>query len=438
MRVNLIKPPESSRMNFGCFSLAVLASAVRDIASIRIIDATNLTIEEAVSAAVKDKPDIIGITTMGLASVGATKTFLQALRSAGFNGVLIAGGHGASMSPKVLLESGADSVVCGEGEITFRELLRHGVSEKVQGIYLKRDGALIKTLQRPLIESLDSLQEPAYDLAGEPSDGIFLLETSRGCPHGCTFCETTRFHGRRWRARSPEIVVEDIRHLVSSHSAMIIQIADDNFMASPERVKKICEALRDGPMPLFFLFSARSDDLLLHPEVITSLSNARFLRATIGVETVNPELSKSIHKIITFEQHKQAFAALKDAGIFSVASFIVGLPGETEEMRSSYVDIAVDIGADAARFLPFQPLPGTPMESGTGEPDPLCAEYAVRTTKEFERHNAVLNRLLEAAEKFDVRGMLARASLQRRLNENILDASDTVMVQKRLLELDLG
>ncbi|MBU4374361.1 MAG: cobalamin-dependent protein, partial [Euryarchaeota archaeon] len=110
-------------------------------------------------AAVKDTPNLIGVTTMGLASVGAAKTFLRALRSAGFNGVLITGGHGASMSPKVLLESGADAVVCGEGEITFRELLQRGVSEKVSGLYLQRDGALIKTPQRPLIQSLDSLQE---------------------------------------------------------------------------------------------------------------------------------------------------------------------------------------------------------------------------------------------------------------------------------------
>ena len=438
MRVNLVKPPECSRMNFGCFSLAVLASAVRDIASISIIDATNLTIGEAVSATVKDTPDLIGVTTMGLASVGAAKTFLRALRSAGFNGLLITGGHGASMSPKVLLESGADAVVCGEGEITFRELLQRGVSEKVKGLYLKRDGALIKTPQRPLIQSLDCLQEPARDLAGEPPDGIFLLETSRGCPHGCTFCETTRFHGRRWRARSPELVAEDIRHLVGSHGAVIIQIADDNFLASPERAQRICESLRDGPLPLFFLFSARSDDMLRHPEIIASLSAARFLRATIGVETVNPELAQSIRKTITFKQHKKAFAALGKAGIFTVASFIVGLPGETEEMRSGYVDTAVDIGADAARFLPFQPLPGTPMESGTGEPEPWCAEYAVRLTREFERHIAVLNRLLKAAEKPDVRGMLARASLHRRLRENILDACNTAMVQERLLELESG
>ncbi|CAG0997286.1 hypothetical protein METP2_03007 [Methanosarcinales archaeon] len=96
----------------------------------------------------------------------------------------------------------------------------------------------------------------------------------------------------------------------------------------------------------------------------------------------------------------------------------------------------MDIGADAARFLPFQPLPGTPMESGTGEPGLLCTEYAVRITREFENHIAILNRLLEAAEKPDVRGIFARAILHRRLRENILDLSSTIMVHKKLLELE--
>lgn len=432
MRVTLIKPPECSTLNFGGFSLAVLAAAVRDIAAVKILDATDLTIAEAVRATVKTKPDIAGVTTMGLASVDPAKNFIAALRNAGFRGLLIAGGHGATMSPKPLLESGADAVVCGEGELTFRELLHCGVSEEVQGMILLRNGNLLKTPPRPLIQDLDSLAEPARDLAGKPPDGITLLETSRGCPHGCSFCETTRFHGRTWRARSPEAVARDVRHIVSRHGAAVIQIADDNFMASPERALRICELLQDGPLPLFFLFSARTDDMLRRPVIIPSLAKAHFLRATIGVETVEPDIARSIHKPIAFEQHRQAFAAMKDAGIFTVASFIAGLPGETEEMRRGYVDSAIEIGADAARFLPFQPLPGTPMESDTCETEPWCAEYAVKITVEFERHPVVLGRLSDAAKEPTVRGMLARASLRRRLRENILNADEAAAVAKSL------
>ena len=69
MRVTLVKPPEQSRMNFGTFSLAVLSSAVNDIASIEIIDATNNSVKEAVKEVVMKKPDVVGITAMGLKSV---------------------------------------------------------------------------------------------------------------------------------------------------------------------------------------------------------------------------------------------------------------------------------------------------------------------------------------------------------------------------------
>lgn len=436
MRVTLIKPPERSKLNFGSFSLAVLATAVRDIAMVHILDLTDLNISEAVKKTIETKPDLVGVTTMGLASVGPAATFLKALRNRGFRKLLIAGGHGATMSPKPLLGSGADAVVYGEGETTFRELINLGISEKVRGLILLRNGNILKTPPRPLIQSLDSLAEPARDLAGPPPDGIVLLETSRGCPHGCVFCETTRFHGRIWRARSPEVVAKDVKNLVNKHNAIIIQIADDNFMANPERVLRICELLQDGPLPLFFLFSSRSDDLIRHPKIISSLAKAHFLRANIGVETVNLGIMQRIRKIITFEQHKKAFALMRDAGIYTVASFIVGLPGEIEDIHQSYVDAAVELGVDAARFLPLQPLPGTPMESGTGEPEPWCVECAVKMTMQFERHPVVLRRLLDAAKEPTVRGTLARASLNRRLRENVLEAYDAKIIANELRKLD--
>ena len=83
-----------------------------------------------------------------------------------------------------------------------------------------KDGEVIRTPSRPLIENLDILKEPAWDLLNSPPDGVYLLETSRGCPHGCTFCETTRFYGRRWRARSPELVARDVARLVEDERSL--------------------------------------------------------------------------------------------------------------------------------------------------------------------------------------------------------------------------
>lgn len=409
MRVTLVKPPEQARLNFGTFSLAVLASAATDIASVDILDATYLSVQDAVAAILKLKPDVLGITTMSLQSVEKVSILLQVIRQKGFMGKIVVGGHGASMMPLPILQSGADVVVYGEGEVTFRELLQSGISEKIQGIYFLKDGNLQKTKHRNLID-IEKLKAPARNLCPKVEDGIYLLETSRGCPHACSFCETSRFFSCTWRGKSPQKIVEEVEVLVND-DAVAIQIADDNFTANPKRVIEICRLLKDKPLPLFFMFSARTDDLLEEPTLIPALAQAHFLRTTIGVETLVHEIAKSIGKPISFKQHKRAFDKLRKEGIFTVASFIVGLPHETEAMRARYVEWAVQL-SDSAVFLPFQPFPGTPMASEASEPEDWCVKRAEELTLQFRRHPVALERLALAAQKSTVRGMLARATLK--------------------------
>lgn len=415
LRVALVKPPEQSKMDFGTFSLEVLAAEVIDIAAVDILDATGLSIEKATFEITRRKPDFIGITAMGLRSVEPVCASIKAIRKANFRGKIIVGGHGASMSPHIILENGADCVVYGEGESTFREILQLGISQKTRGIYLLKDGHLIKTPQRDFI-NLEDVKEPARNLVSQRTDGFFLLETSRGCPHKCSFCESSRFYSCNWRERSPSTVVKDIHKLLEI-GAMVIQLSDDNFTADPKRAKEICKLLKNGPLPLFFIFSARSDDLIRDPELIPALAESNFLRVTIGVETLIPEIAKFVGKNISFNQHKQAFDLLRKAEIFSMASYIVGLPGETEEMRKTYVELATKL-SDSATFLPFQPLPGTPMFKGNAEPEEWAKEYSLKLNMEFSHHPVSNRRLMLAAKKKTVRGMLARAILKNRINDS--------------------
>jgi len=435
MKVTLVKPPEQTRLNFGTFSLAVLAAAVRDVVDVTILDATSFDVYTAVKKVEETHPDLVGITTMGLASVEPTVNFVRKLRTAQFSSPVIVGGHGASMLPRPLLEAGVDAVVCGEGEETFKELLKKGISENIKGLALLRNGCVIKTPFRPLIEPLDLLPEPARDLAGPPPEGIALVETSRGCPYQCLFCEASRFYNSVWRPRSPEVVTQDIKTLVEN-GATIIHIVDDNFTVDPKRALHICKLLENGLLPLFFYFSARSDDLLKVPELIPALARAHFLRACIGIETLEPELAHFIGKPVSFEQHQRACTLLQKAGIFTIASFITGLPGETGEMRKRCVDLAVKVGVDVAQFVPFQPLPGTPLEKGSGEPEPWAKGAAAHFTNEFRRHPVVTTRLLETARQLTVRGMLARATLAKWLKGGIFDPLCAESLTQELKKID--
>lgn len=406
-----------------------------DLCEITIIDATSLSLDMAVESTVETHPDIVGVTTMGLSSVKPVCDFVSMFRSLDKNTILLAGGHGATLSPQSLLKAGIDAVVLGEGEVTLRELIVKGVSEELMGLVLLRKGELILTPPRPLIEPLDNLQEPARHLAPPSPKGVALIETSRGCPNSCKFCSVPVFCDNKWRGRSAEVVVRDIGGLVSNH-ALIIHIVDDNFTARPHRALQICKLLKDGPLPLFFVFSGRTDDLLQLPELIPKLGESHFLRAAIGVETLEPDLAESIGKPLTMDVHKRAFRALRKEGIFTVGSFIIGLPGETEDMRQRCVKLAVEVGVDSAQFIPFQSIPGTPLGGDSIEPESWCIEYARHCTVEFRRNEFVLKRLIESARKNTVHGMLSRASLVKWLEECIFPPSEAKLIEQELKCID--
>lgn len=417
-RLVLVKPPERSHFNFGAFSLAVLAAAVRDLAQIEIIDASDMTLPAAAGQVWSRQPDVIGVTTMGIASVGPAAAFIRALRrdAPARAGVpIVAGGHGAYGLPRDLLEAGASVVVRGEGEITFRRLLVEGMERELPGTARLVDGRVAVAVPAPLVRPLDSLHPPARELMPRPADDIHLMETSRGCPHACNFCETTRFHGRHWRAHSPERVAQEVRRLVRDHDAWIIHICDDNFAASRRRVRRICDALQTQPLPAFFMLSARADDLAADPELIPALAAARMLRVSVGVETLDDGLAHAAGKPIAAELYRSVFQRLRDHGIFSVASFIVGLPGESAPARRHALDLAVAAGPDAARFVPFVPMPGVPMAMAWDGVDPDAGDVleAQRLNRAFLAMPRVRERLQGAVDGGGIRGILARGVLNR-------------------------
>lgn len=425
-KVVLVKPPERSFFNFGTFSLGVLGAAVRHLADVSILDATDLPVSKAVDEVWSRQPDLVGVTVMGLSSARPAADFIQQLRAAGNdcgNGAgcasIIAGGHGASMVPAILLEAGTDAVVIGEGELTFQQIVEKGIHPETPGVAYLVGNRVVTGPPQSLVDSLDRLPSPARDLMPPPPNGIHLMETSRGCPHICAFCETTRFYGRRWRSHSPERVAAEVKRLVDEHDAWIIHFADDNFTASPKRVLRICEALQNVTLPAFFMVSARADDLVANLDLLPAMAAARILRITVGVETLDLEMASEVGKPIPPETYKEAFRRMKNLGIFSIASLIVGLPGEDPAVREQSVELAVEARPDSAHFLPFLPLPGIPLVSDRSgfDPDPADVRDAHKFNQAFFQHASVQTRLKAAAASDGIRGLLARATLENRSRE---------------------
>ena len=106
---------------------------------------------------------------------------------------------------------------------------------------------------------------------------------------------------------------------------------------------------------------------------------------------------------------------MREHGIFSIASLIVGLPGETSEMRNRAVELAIEVAPDSAHFLPFLPLPGIPLNTGTENYDakPSDIRDAYLFTETFYNHPEVRQRLESAVTRGGIRGLLAKAALRR-------------------------
>lgn len=418
MNVLLVKPPERSRLNFGAFSLAVLAAYVRDVAGISIFDATHHSVDGASSAILSKNYDLIGITVMSPSSVKSACALIRSMRRIfKQNGrplpPIVCGGHGASMYPYPLLAAGADFVVYGQGEQPFRAMLQN-MKADVPGTIRKHKKDLV-SIPAVDVVSPEQLTLPARDLIGIPADGVHLMETSRGCPHRCSFCETSHFYAHTWKAFPAALISSEVRHLVEQYKAWMILIADDNFAASATRVFELCPQLERGPLPLFFLASARIDDLSADSRILPALASARISRISVGIETVDEECGKKIGKGYGVALCRDTIMAMRRLGMYTVASFIVGLPGETDCREEKMLEAAVDIGADAVTFVPYHPLP-----QGT---ERTCAEIRLPSRKDekiaqqmnlaFHSHPKVIVRRKEALREDSLRGIITRAAGNR-------------------------
>jgi hypothetical protein len=206
-----------------------------------------------------------------------------------------------------------------------------------------------------------------------------------------------------------------VKALVRDHNAWVILLADDNFAASPRRVRRICDLLGHERLPAFFMVSARGDDLIADPALLPAMARARMLRVCVGVETLDPHTACGVGKPVFLDTYRVAFQRMRELGMFSIASLIVGLPGETPQGRARTVEWLVEAAPDAAQLSPYLPLPGVPLAQGRPgtDPDPDDLRDARAFTAAFYGYPAVRTRLQTAAAGGGVRGLLAQGVLDK-------------------------
>ena len=321
--------------------------------------------------------NVVGLPTF-TPTAGYVFETAKLVRTALPNAIIVFGGtHATDRSVESLLESPeCDFIIRREGEFTMVELieaLKAGCTDfsHIEGLTWRK--SLETTLMNPdraLIPELDDLPMGLFgdmDLSRyvpHPSQYVTLpnypVFTQRGCPYPCTFCEAATTLGKQLRVFSPKRVIEELKILKYEKGAKGIYFQDSTFTINRKYVTEIFELMiKEKLNDLLWSCNTRTDRV--DPDLLALMYEAGCRIIFYGIESGNQESLNVLKKNITVEKQELAVEWTHKAKMNIMCSYILALPGETEEMIQNTINYAKRLGSSMALFYLPVPFPGSDL-----------------------------------------------------------------------------
>lgn len=317
------------------------------------------------------RPQLVGITSVTL-NHHIAEDIARWVRACDGEVPIVMGGPHVSFEIEgsfARLPGALDYVGIGEGEHTLVELARalEGRMDvrDVRGLAARdrATGKVHKNAPRPLEDDLDTIPEPARELVPLARylafDSHASVVTSRGCPYECIFCSAPAWTGRKVRYRTPSLCVDEIERL-AAHGFTEITIEDDLFTLYRKHFLAVCGELMKRDTGIRWNAFSRVDTIT--PEVVETMAKAGCQAICFGVESGNQEVLDLVKKRSNLDKVKEAMRMTQEVGISALASFIIGLPGETVETLRKTVEFADQLHEEFGSLYGFHilsPFPGT-------------------------------------------------------------------------------
>ncbi|HVP00249.1 MAG TPA: hopanoid biosynthesis associated radical SAM protein HpnJ [Bryobacteraceae bacterium] len=269
---------------------------------------------------------------------------------------------------KALQTSAVDFVVRREFDHQVAAYANGTPLEQLPGVSFRNNGSIAHNPEGRAIENLDELpwvtKTYKRDLDINRYNVPFLhhpyisLYTSRGCPAMCTFCLWPQTHsGHRWRTRSTDDVVAEVRYALGAFPEVKeIFFDDDTFNYRKARTLELCAKLK----PLKFTWSCTSR-VTTDYETLKAMREAGCRLLIVGYESGDPQILKNIKKGATIEMALRFTENCKKLGLTIHGDFIVGLPGETRETLRRTIDFAKRLDTETIQVSIAHALPGTEL-----------------------------------------------------------------------------
>jgi radical SAM superfamily enzyme YgiQ (UPF0313 family) len=325
----------------------------------------------------RQKPDLVGLSFLSTTSYPYAKVLARQIRAAEPSVRLAFGGVFASLNAQLvkLQVPEVDFVCRGDGEQLILDLLeRLDEPDSVLGLtWQERDGRLRHNTSRPMDRNLDQWPFPdreSLDLDFVESmpldvpavlslERFTTMQTSRGCPWPCIFCDIPIFNEGKWRSRSPGHVIEELKQLQSDGYGAVYFV-DDHFLLQPKRIQAICRGIGQNGITIQWGCEGRVDSVCM--DLFPAMAEAHCRTIMFGIESGSQRILDRLKKEQTLEQIETAVARAKQAGIEIVHGFfVVGIPDETEaDLRASF-RFASRIRIDSFGFNRLCVYRGTPL-----------------------------------------------------------------------------
>ena len=269
-----------------------------------------------------------------------------------------------------------DFVCCGEGETTIVPLVSSLTKKKpdlsIPGLVYRKGNEVIQNPRPELLQDLNNLPMVDYAIAGvsenqnNPLDDRFRfpIDVGRGCPFGCTYCSTKTFWGRKYRLKSPERIIAEIKDVHQRFGITSYAFNHDMFTMNKRQVLNTCKLLKKLDFPLIWRCSARLD--CIDKEMIDVMADCGLANLYFGVESGSPRMQKLMNKNLKLDQVMSILSYVQAKNIKMTVSFIYGVPEETEDDVSQTITLISKIArlkgvAIQTHLCTF--LPGTELST---------------------------------------------------------------------------
>lgn len=332
-------PIKQRRLHLPGLTLPMLAAVTPEHCSVRLI---NETVEEI---PYDEAYDLVGITGMGSGIVRGWQIGDEFRR----RGVkVVIGGIAASLADPDWTLKHADTLVIGEAEDIWPEVVRDFEAGEMKPIYKMRQPPEIK-----------SLPKPRYDLMNKSKLGVWRpVQATRGCPFTCSFCSITSFFKGRYRKRPIDQVIRDVRSAKRSGSRYIAMI-DDNIGVDWDYAAGLFEALI--PENIIWM-SQCSLHIAEVPEMLKLAHRSGCRLLSFGIESISETSLAQINKEWNApSRYYSAVETIRAHGIDVSTEMMIGLDGDDASVFERTYEFITQAKISVPRVHILTPIPGTPL-----------------------------------------------------------------------------